>query len=265
LTHSAFLLIVWIVILSGLAYKRNGNYEKAEELYVQSLHCAMTVAGGWQQWQLNDDDETNIIQSMTTNYDAWKEELRDGRSDRVDQNYAEKAFVPFLCLLSCAGFGTKATGKCKEFVDRLGKKSAKLILKAQYLSRTAAKKKLAEALSNADVSHFRSVLQDAVKPNCSMTIDTHDPGAKTRLQAKKSARREARDFVGTNFGFVSSKFFLCAMCDKSVAERRQCPCMTVTYCGRECQVAHWKAEHKNVCPNQKKKKQDPDKKHESTD
>eukprot|EP00658_Telonema_sp_P-2_P025260 TRINITY_DN20171_c0_g1_i5.p2 TRINITY_DN20171_c0_g1~~TRINITY_DN20171_c0_g1_i5.p2 ORF type:complete len:178 (-),score=46.00 TRINITY_DN20171_c0_g1_i5:5-538(-) len=36
-----------------------------------------------------------------------------------------------------------------------------------------------------------------------------------------------------------------------------CPCQRTWYCSRECQKAHWKREHKKLCPGKPKKGVDP--------
>ncbi|KAK7055619.1 MYND-type domain-containing protein [Favolaschia claudopus] len=47
---------------------------------------------------------------------------------------------------------------------------------------------------------------------------------------------------------------LCASCGKPISDPRMCAaCLKVYYCGRECQAAHWKKEHKRLCAGRQAK------------
>jgi hypothetical protein len=40
----------------------------------------------------------------------------------------------------------------------------------------------------------------------------------------------------------------CAQCGELFPKLKQCSwCKAVAYCSRDCQVAHWKAGHKEAC------------------
>jgi hypothetical protein len=43
----------------------------------------------------------------------------------------------------------------------------------------------------------------------------------------------------------------CAQCGELFPKLKLCTrCRSVSYCSKECQVAHWKAGHKQVCKEQ---------------
>ena len=43
----------------------------------------------------------------------------------------------------------------------------------------------------------------------------------------------------------------CHSCSKLAQDMKQCPCRSVVYCSKECQIKHWPI-HKKVCPTRKK-------------
>ena len=107
-----------------------------------------------------------------------------------------------------------------------------------------------------DVQQISAMLCEIAKADQSMNNMTLDEKVKAYLGRSKhrpasKALRDAYVKYGVAMPEMQEAGVLrhCAQC-QAVELRgkfKGCPCLTVWYCSRECQVTHWKASHKHEC------------------
>ena len=71
-----------------------------------------------------------------------------------------------------------------------------------------------------------------------------------QAERKKRDKEAARGMLQPR---AFSEVRVCNNCGSQLEKVLQCPCHTVAYCDKACQVAHWKASHKAICPKFAKK------------
>mmetsp|Transcript_2054 Transcript_2054/g.4742 ORF Transcript_2054/g.4742 Transcript_2054/m.4742 type:complete len:542 (+) Transcript_2054:90-1715(+) len=125
-------------------------------------------------------------------------------------------------------------------------------LKKEYRTTAKAKEKIFESFQAANTRDFRSQILSAKLSNATVTV--RDPGIAVVEQIvggpgthARSSRSQVRKHMRKQESTAKSGS-PCIACGKQPASKC-CPCHTVTYCSRECQVSHWKQEHKQYCPN----------------
>ena len=107
-----------------------------------------------------------------------------------------------------------------------------------------------------DVQQISAMLCELAKADQSLNNMTHDEKVKAYLGRSKH-RPESKALRGAyvKYGIAMPEMHeagvlrRCAQC-QAVELRgkfKGCPCLTVWYCSRECQVTHWKASHKHEC------------------
>jgi hypothetical protein len=74
-----------------------------------------------------------------------------------------------------------------------------------------------------------------------------DHGGVVFMLAPTEALRSLALRVVCERGMVIKFDDLCCWCGKDQERLKRCPCLEVTYCGPDCQVAHWRF-HKTHCP-----------------
>ena len=232
---------------AGLAYKRKMQYELAEKYYVEALHYQSHVSKSADRWNYNHENCECIITSMIYNYQNWS--AQDAGLD--DDNKINRAFLPFVCLLYVSGFADKATGsKSHDEVIYYGPPISPVILKPRYRKKKFSKEALFKALDTKNVEDFRSFMKDITLPACeSITIEGQAYNGGNKQQLKEAARNQLlENSTLENASTIVQN--LCVQCKKILPNMLQCPCKTVSYCGKECQVKHWRNGHKKLCPLQ---------------
>ena len=94
-----------------------------------------------------------------------------------------------------------------------------------------------------DPDPCKKQLQTSVKLLASFLEDPAD-NWRTRFELDRACR--ANNPGMAEFWAELGKRNACAACNASAAKKKCSGCLHVSYCNRECQVAHWK-EHKKVC------------------
>jgi MYND finger len=236
---------------AGLAYKRAGNFDEAEKLYVSALwsdvnhRCAPPKT-----WDVNEKYTyallTNIMQLM---YASMAE--HGGQVTAMDF-----CTFPYVGLLFAAGFSSDQL----HFLEH--GPTALTQLKAQASS---PKKKALRSLralgESTKVEDFRAKLHSYLKPNArgqNSKIQLTFNGTYDRKDNAKMDKRAARDQVASSLTAGYNYRNECSCNNPTCTGTHDmekllcCPCKKVLYCCKECQVAHWKA-HKTVCPTRKGK------------
>ncbi|KAL3919625.1 MAG: hypothetical protein SGILL_003661 [Bacillariaceae sp.] len=225
------------------AMKNGDAVTNAEQYYVEciSSHRSWIEDGGYSSsasasFQPDHEIESHIWNEFIDILRALTNASESG-SAKEELNGAT---MSLLSLLVVSGW-TKPD--CVTSFDQV-RNLPQIVLKVAYRRAPAAKRKLFDVFASSDPSSVRRSLLDAAT-NIASEVTFTPPAATpemTRQQpsAKKLARAELakRKTSGT----------LCAVCGQQLQRQFVCPCKTVSYCGRECQVAHWRNGHKQECP-----------------
>jgi len=234
---------------AALAWKRAGNYKKAEQLYHEALRLAwaegevirskgiLMVLGNLQtafvQWNMASDPDCELAETQ----------------DAMCAGEVLHDLVIFAELSECeaANLGISRHGVIDRVNKKIFKKNGKkkaldwLTRYIQAESHVAGRRVLWE------VVHARQLVNPGHK-----TIWGKGAGpGPTPKQVKNGARKEAVAQAAILRGRT------CGQCgeEESLAKRssrfKHCPCHEVYYCSCECQKAHWK-EHKKTCSHRKK-------------
>ncbi|CAB9496323.1 expressed unknown protein [Seminavis robusta] len=250
------------------AAKAARNFQEAEDFHVKALNVGFAAHGNKFPWSEGaGTGKPRLLNGVLQLYTDWLE-LDTGSFDL-------SAVVALVALLAVA----EATGikkKDRYFEDLFAEISAAAwgcsaqkardSLMPQYRSKSAAQRALTEAVSEpCSGQKFRSsVTKCLVLPKIPFFVDNDYMNSLKVLQRKqdfkKRMKEASRSFVARKVSTATtpeSSMKPCfsdecgAMCSKN--DLKFCPCMTVGYCGKDCQIQDWK-RHKNGCPWQAQKK-----------
>lgn len=234
---------------SGLAYKRAADYENAEKEYVASLHFLSRLS--CDSWNLNDDLSDNIITNILVFYNEWSNEIKS----TTTMYEAEMIEVIFASLLFVAGFEAQSGGLSAHLVKTCGPKLATNGLKSEFATKAGAKGALVSATQTQNVSEFRSSLLGCV--HSIFTVETE--GSRRNAKSDKDSKHHARKAIQNQSEKIGASVLTCGNkeCEKSATASAQCPCGSVSFCSKECQITHWHGGHKEVCRSRKKNRKKP--------
>lgn len=213
---------------AAIALTRGKQYALAESLFVYSLHYAYK---GRIASKIND-----ILITMRLNYISW-----------ADAGEVPVSSIPFLCLLHV--FWDSA------WVIPPNSVRPASYLKPDYRSREAAKLALYEAFVIPEVDTFRGYVQGKLEVGVTplqlssmlREMAASDPDNAV-WKSKESVRTKLKTERADGLPYAN-----CSSCKRWVEKSLHCPCKAVFYCDTKCQMAHWEAGHKDVCPFNKKK------------
>ena len=236
---------------AGLAFKRAQDYVRAEEQYV----AALRLQGN--NWKFKDGDDTDIgnaLNNMMIYYEVVHRAVQSRQLIDEEHQMIERACLLLVGLLSIAGY--RGNGGCTLFRD--GYKIFQGYLKREYKKPKTAMRAIVAAFSTPSIAEYRKVLFDCSKYNTITLMagceeSFRESHAKETVKAKEGAREHFIKIKNETVLF-SEGYLRCNGCNdrKSKADMMNCPCQTVSYCSKECQIAHWKI-HKRVCPHRKTK------------
>eukprot|EP00581_Thalassiosira_minuscula_P004804 CAMPEP_0183737564 /NCGR_PEP_ID=MMETSP0737-20130205/52342_1 /TAXON_ID=385413 /ORGANISM="Thalassiosira miniscula, Strain CCMP1093" /LENGTH=564 /DNA_ID=CAMNT_0025971873 /DNA_START=92 /DNA_END=1786 /DNA_ORIENTATION=+ len=264
---------------AGLAHKRAKNYSEAERCYVHALwidinqHESLGVPQGLQpvaDWTMDKGNACIALSNLISVYGQWHIVHYLKKANLIDETTApdvsdldSRGFPILNALAKMAGAPINLSishanhSKCIEQV------------KNKFVATPAAAKlALYKSLVGGDedggsrVESFRKKLFSYHKAKKEFKVQLWDPkGYVAKLgigrDGQKLDKNMARDTVleGSNPEGITTGTRKCSQCDGifDQSDIKLCPCKMIGYCGRECQLQHWK-EHKKTCPVQRKKK-----------
>ena len=228
---------------AALAFKRDGQLEKAEKMYVRALHFRRRSAGS--NWNLNDMFMTNLLTNIVVLYMQLQRKKRGtGPIELI-----------FYALLYVAGFQAGNGGYSEQMVKETGRDGVKF-LKPEYRRQAKAMEALVEATATPDISKFHLVVKGCKLDNLNISITVT-----TNMSDEERRRIDlegAQDTIGLNTARIEEihrcGYRPCSSSHTNVSALKSCPCKTKSYCQKSCQVADWPV-HKKVCPWQAKRMQ----------
>jgi hypothetical protein len=218
----------YLIKFAALAYWRACDYEVSERAYVRALNADLARTDG--SWATTDDRTTRLFANMVDMYRDWQrqEALASG-------NPSVDATVEFAL-----GSLSYAAGIQFEYIKRdYGDADC---LRAQFLNRKRAQKVLKAAVNHSgDETYFRSTLLLACKKN--RFLRTHDLN---EINTKRAAKVSARKLAAVTIQNQNARFehtLPCSNPECSIKRHEEsmvmwCPCRTVCYWNKSCQVAH---------------------------
>lgn len=236
-------------LAAGLAFKRCGDYNKAESHYVKALHLDITNnCSIGQAWDVNHKETFTCLDNLMILYNQIDSCGGQGYGNQrsLSHKHVEEAFIMravFVSLLHVAGKVDTCSGK--NFHS-----SENLIIHQKYRNKTAAVSVLLAALQSGNVSEFRATVMKCLTPETSLKAysipKNADSSKKQNKEAKKAARSYRQEF-DTEAVFQKCANPTCRTEHDLSGKLLFCPCKTVFYCNKDCQKEHWHAGHKKVC------------------
>lgn len=227
---------------AGLAFKRNQQFDKAEERYIRALHLRCKANNG--KIDVTEGYMSNVLlRNMMVLYGELQQQRKVGN-----------VCMTFMALLFLAGFKPEENG-LQHFIVEFGRDCVQT-LKPKYQCKKAALAALANCAARPDKSHFYQMMERCVSPTVSSTLVT---GCWEEAEVAQKNLHSARELVAAQIKKDASASVIlpCGLeaCYKMVPikELKNCPCRTKSYCSKSCQVADWPM-HKQVCPWQAKRK-----------
>lgn len=233
---------------AGLAYKRAKEYVEAEKGYVKALHHCCQRSNG--NWDLNDDGSTNLFTNLLMLHAELTNKRRvQGGGHLHLGKVKEKCNFALLGLLFCSGFKARCGGLSEKMVMQDGCTCMGL-LSSQCKTQKGAKEALINAVKSGTLEGFRKGMLAAFDSRTIIGIVPGKGGVKEQNEAaaRKDNAQSARRLIRKNEDGMRS-MAVCTKCEKLEGKGEnfmRCPCHSVYYCRRSCQVDDWK-EHKKVC------------------
>ena len=220
---------------AGLAFKRAQDYVRAEREYVASIRAAQPTATSCQN--LNADSQMNgNLKNMMIYYEIVHRAVMCGfRNDDVHKKM-QKACHLLVGLLSNANF--KGIG-CTLF------ESASIyqgFIKPEYKTKKKAVRALIAAFTTPTIEAFHTTLFSYQRPYL-RTMHMLDPNENMQaLLADFLRDQEMKSKVWSrehtqSHGNMMEQVLLCSYCSAPSDSMMECPCKTVRYCGKTCQVS----------------------------
>lgn len=232
------------------------EYSQAEQSWITAIRQSMQVAGGLSNLiggavAAEGTTAAEILSYLMKNYDE-RSRHKSLTSGVAVQNIRVEATLG--CLAAAAGFKAPRIEECYRA------HGTQLLREKYRQSPKMACKVLQNAFSHPPTAldKFYSSLLYATKNDQWNPVRVY---TMRKSSDPSEAAREFKDRMRTEFapkplGNIDRSDGACAGCKGifKLSKLLNCPCRTVSYCGKECQRAHWKESHKLDCPHQKAKK-----------
>jgi len=229
---------------AALAYRYDGMLISAEREHV----AVVREAGQVLRWQSDPPSDTDLFILMDFYADV-DEVVESGLyCDEVHEAMQTTSYV-LVGLLSIAGFQGKG---CRLFNQRQSI-FFQAILKSQYMSTQQAHTTVVSAFTTSSIEEYRRVLLDCVHEWFFKIPCAKAASPENRVELKKEERLLAKLSARKYLGDACASHAWCNGCRNDTSEPFYCPCRTVAYCSKACQVAHHPF-HKKLCPYIKSKK-----------
>jgi len=239
---------------AALAYKRAGNLELAEERYVKAVQIMhKQFHRGKLDFSYN-EHVFSVLGNMLNMYNAlFKTMPEAGGILSVTLPHKKALHLILGPILHLSGLQVPLDKRAEQdslqghVCDAFAAYSK--YLKQKFATPKAARKIWLQAVQTTSLAGFRKVLMDCMKVQ---TIKMKVPPPLSSQDKTAIDKVAARSMIHDNHSRDESLVTIrCDACGKPGA-KLNCPCKSVVYCSKECQVAHWK-EHKASSPFHQKK------------
>ena len=177
-------------------------------------------------------------------YKAWndsKQAVTVGKTEEIEIQ------PPLMTLLYLAGWKEGWGG-----IASTGQQYFEMGLLKSIANKAKAKKFLYQTFKLGDPSEFRSKMLGARNLGVAATLIPNPGNSFSEKERSRYSKGRARDCLQQRHEKLPG-IDECNNCLTRGEKMLHCPCRTVRYCGKACQLAHWKAGHKEICPVRKKK------------
>lgn len=211
-------------VAAGIAWKRNGDFKKAEECYILALQSDSSAGASFYL-----ESGLNCWHNLATCYEAWT-----GRGVMPSAR-VKLAISCGYAIIVTANIGTRTNISLP--------RGMKLCDVLKYKNKPAkAMKAMKQATSLEGVEAFCERIIEDGKPTFEgfggCTID--DPEAR-----KEALEKVAMEQLQTSNSVLGKIGGHCSCCGDIFYKKKlkSCPCLHAQYCSGECQKKHWK-DHK---------------------
>ncbi|CAB9503883.1 expressed unknown protein [Seminavis robusta] len=238
---------------AGLAYVTLRKFPDAERSYINGL-CRVLQAEavgnlGMEAMKAGRDINKAIVWLLRC-YAGWVAHSHNGNLLDHEGTDVRVVEVALGCLAAACGFEGH---KVQHYDVYFGN-----VIKNKYRhNQSTARKLLDAALAlQPDVVKFRAKLLVAIKDGSTAKIaakySQRDAATSLGVRELLPSKQYYKNFLQ---GFVivpdeKDNIGKCKNCEDffAITLLRNCPCRTVSYCCKECQLAHWKLAHRRECP-----------------
>ena len=155
-----------------------------------------------------------------------------------------------VALLDAAGYDRNG---CRLFESRSAVKAFKMELKREYKTPRNAWKTVKDAFCtpSIDAYHEKLFSYRRIEYHAIFTgvLDENEKLALLQYEKQKS-KDMAREQTGIGTTALTKTFERCSKCSELKEKLLYCPCHTVRYCSKQCQLDDF-AFHKQYCPRKK--------------
>ena len=246
---------------AGLVQHKAGNFAQAEVLYLDSLRTKLEYSDEAAD-TFDPNSHSFEMKCILENYVQWSSSLTavvsDSDSEASDEgtstpaaseNEIDTLAILLQSLLHLAGFQNKLLPLN---IDTL----AGSMIRSALQSNKMAKKTLWKAFSKAagaassdvDASKFRRGILKARVSGQKQLPKIVTPEKDTTNRGEKTVEEDDdKDIESVPLSRDNWTYAPCSHCGQKFEKLLECTCGRVRYCGRACQVRHWKDGHKNGC------------------
>jgi hypothetical protein len=251
--------------LSGAVQMESGKYDIAQRVLVQALQRLASSNAKIKKNQRIDPTSPSFgaaFRYVLRNYSYMAE--KEGGDESMSHcphnqfitqpNHYDQVMSFLVIVLYYAGppnIQDSGVDENFEFISTLPEHE-KDFIKQKVKSKKGAQQVLYQACSKGTVRDFESVILRVGIPGRVAVTATFRGQPSTTKEREKIARNLI-SLRATKQG-IEAPTYPCNSCGKQEVGCQACPCQTVYYCCKDCQVAHWKAGHKYACPKFGKQK-----------
>jgi len=220
---------------AAFAYQGANDFENAERQFVNAIYRS------------SDDISTlrdGLFSHMVFAYNYLSESSSNKESEHM--------FVTLSALIYAAGFESpqgEDQSPTTPYIQKFGRHRPR-ILKKKFLSRSKAMKRLQDASKSSNVQDFRASILFCKDQTCNVKVEPII--IPNFLNIKSEIKQFSKHELRKTNRVEESVRIPCGQCEEHCVERKQCPCEMVSYCSKDCQIAHWKI-HKKDCTHRKPK------------
>jgi MYND finger len=195
------------------------------------------------------------LQNMMVFYEAVNEAVETKLQTDDAHKAMQKSCFIIMGLLSIAGFQSQGCDLLK--MGHLCQK----VIKPKYRSKKSALRAISKAIMAPNIGEYHEALfmcqigfaSVAIPYAWGTSLSIEEKQAQVMRNRKLQNKTNAREQIPKSLidGTLVGIREFCDQCKETTEEPKFCPCRTVMYCSKNCQISHWKY-HSKTCPSRKK-------------